>query len=299
MLLTRSGLAALGLVAAFFATAAGLTGAADTPAEKPKGQRIFVMGHSFHMPIAQPLDQMAKAAGFEGGKIVGTQVLGGSSVTQHWEKADNPAKKALLSGEVDVLTVSPNGKTIPDPALEKFAELLLEHNKHGRLTVQASWAGADGNRGAGGFKNADRDKAVPAELRKAWAPLTNKLRDQVKSINEKLSEKHKRQVLFFVPVGEAVIQLRERVAKGEMPGVARQSDLFRDDLGHGKPPIYVLNAYCHYAVIYGRSPVGLPVPDMLKKADLGENTEKVNKIIQEIAWEAVKGEPTSGVQAAK
>jgi hypothetical protein len=282
-----------------FATAAGLTGAADAPAEKPKGQRLFVMGHSFHMPIAQPLDQMAKAAGFEGGKVVGTQGLGGSSVTQHWEKADNLAKKALVAGEVDVLTVSPNGKTIPDPALEKFAELLLEHNKNGRMTVQASWAGADGNRGAGGFKNADRDRAVPAELRKAWAPLTNKLRDQVQSINDKLSEKHKRQVLCFVPVGEAVIQLRERVAKGEVPGVTRQSDLFRDDLGHGKPPIYVLNAYCHYAVIYGRSPVGLPVPDMLKKAELGEHTEKVNQILQEIAWEAVKGEPTSGVQPAK
>jgi hypothetical protein len=257
------------------------------------------MGHSFHMPIAQPLDQMARAAGFEGHKIVGTQALGGSSVTQHWEKADNPAKKALVSGEVDVLTVSPNGRVIPDPALEKFAELLLEHNPNGRLTVQASWAGADGQRGAGGFKNADRDKAVPAELRKAWAPLTNKLCDQVKATNEKLSAKHQRQVLFFVPVGEAVLQLRARVAKGEVPGVARQSDLFRDDLGHGQPPISVLNAYCHYAVIYGRSPVGLPVPDLLKKAELGEYTEKVNRILQEIAWEAVKGEPTSGVQAAK
>src|SRR4029077_10222820 len=86
---------------------AGLPGPADAPAEKPKGQRVFVMGHSFHMPIAQPLDQMAGAAGFEGGKLVGTQVLGGSSVSQHWEKADNPARKALASGEVDVLTVSP------------------------------------------------------------------------------------------------------------------------------------------------------------------------------------------------
>src|SRR5205085_7353153 len=131
-------------------------------------------------------------------------------------------------------TVSPNGKTLPDPALEKFAALLLEHNKNGRMTVQASWAGADGSPRGRGFKNADRDKAVPAELRKAWAPLTNKLRDQVKSINERLSEKHQRQVLFLVPVGEAVIQLRERVVKGEVPGVARQSDLFRDDLGHGK-----------------------------------------------------------------
>lgn len=296
MLLTRILLPAL--LAGVFTVPAGLTGATEVQTDKPKGQRIFVMGHSFHMPIAQPLDQMAQAAGFEGGKIIGTQALGGSSVTQHWEKADNSAKKALMAGAVDVLTVSPNGKLIPDPALEKFADLLLEHNKSGRMTVQASWAGADGKRGTG-FKNADRDNAAPAELRKAWAPLTNKLRDQVKSINEKLAQKHQRQVLFFVPVGEAVIQLRERVVKGEVSGVAKQSDLFRDDLGHGKPPIYVLNGYCHFAVVYGRSPVGLPVPDLLKKAGLGEHTEKVNQILQEVAWEAVKGEPLSGIKAAK
>src|SRR5262245_42128941 len=103
MTLARSRLA-LGLVTAFFAATVAPTGAADAPAEKPKAQRIFVMGHSFHVPIAQPLDQMARAAGFEGKQIVGTQFLGGSSVSQHWEKADNPAKQALLSGQVDVLT---------------------------------------------------------------------------------------------------------------------------------------------------------------------------------------------------
>jgi hypothetical protein len=290
---TRARIPLLGLAAVYLVAAAGRVAGEDAPADAPRGQRIFVMGHSFHMPIAQPLDQMAKAAGFAGGKIVGTQVLGGSSVTQHWDKADNPAKKALESGGVDVLTVSPSGKTLPDPAL------LLRHNENGRMTVQASWAAADGRRGAGGFKNADRDRAVPAELRQAWAPLTNRLRDQVKAINEQLAAKHRRQVLFMVPVGEAVIRLRERVSKGEVPGVARQSDLFRDDLGHGKPPIYVLNAYCHYAVIYGRSPVGLPAPGLLKKADLGADTEKVNRILQEIAWEAVQGEPTSGVRAAR
>src|SRR4051812_26366209 len=93
MLPTRSRNAALVVVTTFFAAAVRLTDAADAAAEKPTGQRLFIMGHSFHMPIAQPLDQMAKAARFPGGKIVGTQVLGGSSVTQHWEKADNSAKK--------------------------------------------------------------------------------------------------------------------------------------------------------------------------------------------------------------
>lgn len=284
------------LVASLYIAATGLTGA-DSPAKKPKGQRVFVMGHSFHMPIARPLDQMVKAADLDGARLVGTQGIGGSSVSQHWEKEDNLAKKALLTGAVDVLTVAPHGKLLPDPALERFAELMLEHNPAGRLTVQASWVPLDGRRRD--FKNADRDKTVPADLRKVGTEFTDRLRDQVKAINEKLAAKHKRPVLFLVPVGEAVVRVRERVAAGEVPGIARQSDLFRDDLGHGKPPVYVLNAYCHFAVIYGRSPAGLPAPDLLRDGGLGNNTEKVNRILQEIAWEAVRGEPASGVKAAK
>src|SRR3954469_14129675 len=166
MLVTRG--QSLALLIAFVAPAAGLMPAADAP-EKPRGQRVFVMGHSFHLPIALPLDAMARAAGFDGGKLVGTQMLGGSSITQHWEKADNLAKKALTAGEVDVLTVSPSGKMLPDPGMEKFAELLLEHNKDARMTVQASW-GSDGS-ALGSFKNADRDKTNPGDLRKTWAPI--------------------------------------------------------------------------------------------------------------------------------
>lgn len=193
--------------------------------------------------------------------------------------------------------MAPN-RLLPDPAIGKFADLLLEHNPAGRVTVQASWAPLDGV-GGKGFKNEQRDGADPAALRKAWAPITDKVREQVKGLNDGYAGKYKRPVLFVVPVGDAVIGLRKRVAKGEVPGIAGQSDLFRDNLGHGKPPVYVLNAYCHFAVIYGRTPVGLPVPGLLKQAGLGENTEKVNKVLQEVAWQAVTAELASGVKAGK
>jgi hypothetical protein len=175
---------------------------------------------------------------------------------------------------------------------------LLEHNPNGRVTVQASWYPLDGNIAArGSFKNAQRDAADPTTFHKTWGVVTDKVRAQVNAINEKYADKYHRQIAFLVPVGEAVIRLRERVVKGQVPGIAKQSELFRDDLGHGKPPIYVLNAYCHFAVIFGRTPVGLPVPDMLRNAGLGENTDKVNRVLQEVAWEAVTDEPASGVKA--
>jgi hypothetical protein len=269
---------------------------ANWPTTKPAGQRVFVAGHSFHVPVAALLAQIAKGAGVDH-VAAGQQSIGGSTVTQHWNLADdkNKAKTAIKDGKVDVLTLSPN-ILLPDEAIDKFTDLLLEHNPAGRVTVQASWVPRDGMVLAA-FVNAQRDTTDLAELRKLSAPFMDKVRAQVKAINERHAGKFNRPVAFVVPIGEAVVRLRERVAKGEVPGIAKQSDLFKDPLGHGKEPVYVLNAYCHYAVIYGRSPAGLPVPEGLAKAGLGENTAKVNAILQEIAWAVATEEPLSGVKA--
>jgi hypothetical protein len=262
---------------------------------QPAGQRVFVCGHSFHMPIAAMLEPMARAAGIGEHRLAGTQGIGGSTVTQHWDvpDPDNKVRAAIRGGAVDVLTLAPN-RLLPDDAIDKFTVLLLQHNPKGRVTVQASWYPRDGKAGAG-FKNAQRDDTDPQQLRQVSMPITDKLRAQVEALNKKLGTPQ-RPVVLLVPVGEAVTLLRERVAKGDVPGIARQSELFRDDLGHGKAPIYVLNAYCHHAVIYGQSPVGLPVPDALKSAGLGDHTAAVNRILQECAWKAVTGEPFSGLR---
>jgi hypothetical protein len=273
--------------------------AADRPTATPKGQRIFIAGHSFHIPIVSPLGQIAKSAGIDQ-TLAGTQSIGGSTTTQHWERADemNTAKQAIKAGKVDVLTLSPHHKLMPDPAIDKFVDLVLENNPQGRVLLQASWMLSDGQ--SKGFTTASRDTADPAELRKTWESLYYvPLRKQVKSINDAHAQKLRRPVVLIVPAGEALLRLRERVAKGEVPGIAKQSDLYRDASGHGGPPMGVLTAYCHFAVIYGRSPVGLPVPDTLKAANLGENTAKVNRILQECAWESVASEPASGVKSMR
>lgn len=265
-------------------------------AQAAKPVRVFTAGHSFHMPIVTPLGEIAKSAGLDH-VVAGSQSIGGSTVSQHWALPDdkNKAKKALGTGEADVLTLSPH-LLLPDPAIDKFTALLLEHNPNGRVLVQASWMPRDG-RLLPGFKNAARDDTKPDQLRAIGKPYADKIHEQVTAINAAYAEKAKRQIAFVVPTAEAVTLLRERVVKGEVPGIAKQSELFRDDLGHGKEPIYLLNAYCHFAVIYGKSPVGLPSPAAFKKANLGDNTDKVNRILQEIAWQAVTGEPLSGVKA--
>jgi hypothetical protein len=249
--------------------------------DPPAGQRVYICGHSFHVMMAAPLEQIAQAAGIKDHVLAGKSILGGSSVTKHWEVPDdrNVIKTAIRQGKVDVLTLSPNGKVLPDEGIPKFIDLLLESNPKGRVLVQASWAGMDGHRG-GIFKNVDRDKADPNEVRKRSEPINQKLTEQIQELHKKYREKAGRRVVFLVPVGEAVLRLRERVVQGQAPGVTRQSELFRDDLGHGKPPIAVLVAYCHYAIIYRCSPVGLPAPDELKRAGLGQNTEALNRVLR-------------------
>ena len=51
---------------------------AQAPEAAPKGQRIFVCGHSFHVPIATPLEDVARLAGVADHELLGTQFLGGS-----------------------------------------------------------------------------------------------------------------------------------------------------------------------------------------------------------------------------
>ena len=112
-----------------------------------------------------------------------------------------------------------------------------------------------------------------------------------------LNKKHKKQVLFVVPIGKAVIALREKIIAGKAPGLKEQKDLFVDPIGHAAPPLMALNAYCHYAVIYRKSPVGLPVPAVLAKAKNATYPEELNPLLQELAWRAVTQNPLSGVTA--
>jgi len=57
-----------------------------------------------------------------------------------------------------------------------------------------------------------------------------------------------------------------------------------------------LSAYCHFAVIYRRSPIGLPLPSVL-----GSNPawgDALNRLLQQLAWDAVTRHPLSGVKAS-
>jgi hypothetical protein len=275
-----------------------VSGTGPTPAIQPTladqgpGPRLFVCSHSFMIYTATMLPPMAQAAGL-GFQGAGRQMIGGSQVIQHWNIPDekNRAKTALREGKVDVLTLSPH-ILLPDQGIDNFTKLGLEKNPNLRVLVQASWPARDGEISPD-FHNDKRNAATVDSLHKMMAghhsAWLTPLEKQVQALNSAVGK----EAVHIIPACEAVATLRERLAEGKAPGLTQQTDLFRDDLGHPKAPLAVLVTYCHFATLYGRSPVGLPVPAELKEIP---HAEELNKLLQEIAWETVTHYPLSGVK---
>ena len=207
-------------------------------------------------------------------------------------EGSNKAKQALRSGHADVLTVSPIW--LPDEGIEEFARLAVKHNPEARVTVQEYWLPNDEYVPVyplETFKTTDHNAISGAELRRRHAPYIRDMDDYLRVVNMHLG----RDVAFAVPVGQATIALREKVVVGEAPGLHTQEDLFSDSWGHPTEPLQVLAAYCHFSVIYRSSPVGLPGPNGLALPIQGG--EQLNVLLQELAWDAVKRHPLSGVRA--
>lgn len=257
----------------------------------PAGLKVLTAGHSFHVWMPPLVAEMAKAAGIQGHEQLAISSIGGSKVIQHWElpPEKNKAKPILEAGKADLFTMAPT--FLPDPGIENFTRLGLEHNPKIRFTLQQNWVPFEDPElwlSKSRPKSIDRDVITLAQLRAKHDPYFKMIEDHVKELNARIPAAK----IAIVPSGEAVIALREKVIKGEAPGIRTQNELFTDVLGHPGPQIRVLSAYCHFSVIYRRSPVGLPVISQLTKLP---EAEKLNRLLQEIAWKAVSEHPMSGV----
>jgi|SRR5579872_3871952 len=267
------------------------------PASTPKGQRVFFASHSLMWYVPPPLGEMAEAAKIKDHKLVDIQRIGASKTLQHWNLPENQnkAKQALKKGDVDVFVMSP--VQFPDEGIDNFVKLGLENNPDMRFTVQVSWGGWDIDNQdfpKGATNNVDRNK-TPEQLKKLYERNIKAAEAQADEVNKKAGKK----VLFLVPSAQAVVTLRTRIYNKEMPGLSKQDELFRDAISHPSPPLEALNTYLHYVVIYRQSPVGLPMPKLLKDAKKDAWDEKFNRTLQEIAWETVTSYPYSGVKAEK
>lgn len=259
------------------------------------GQRVVTCGHSFHVFTYRQVAEMALAAGLKH-ELAGLSSIGGSTVQKHWAVPEEKSavKQVLKAGKADVLTLSPIW--LPDEAIEQFVKLGTEHNPALRITVQEYWMPNDEYEPVYPLqtrKKVDHNATDLAKLLDATLRYAKDIEDSIKGINHRLGK----DAVLIVPVGMAAVTLREKTIKGEAPGLKQQSDLFRDNWGHANPPLQILSSYCHYAVIYRKSPVGLPVPQAFKllKDMSDEDKAKLNTLLQQIAWDTVSTHPMSGI----
>jgi hypothetical protein len=335
------------------ACAAQTENAANVKDAKPAGMHVYYASHSLMWDMPPVLTEVTKAYGIKDHNVVNIDMIGVSRTSQFWDRADaqNPAKKALIEGKLDAFVMSPIG--MPDPAIENFVKLGLEHNPKMKFYVQISWPGmglvdnddmgnmmgggmmgggmmgggrrggatpsgapvngtaaaapgGDGGRGGrgggmmgggmmGGMMGGGQDyNKTPEEIAKINVKNNKSAEDQAKKINDEAGKT----VLYLIPTAQAHNALRIMIYNKEMPGMTDQGEVFRDGIGHPTDPVIALNAYLHFAVMYGVSPVGLPVPSVLKNSRKPEyRDEKFNRILQELAWKTVINYPPSGVKA--
>lgn len=240
-----------------------------------KGVHMATTGHSLHL--------------FVPGMVVHTCNLAG--IKDHVHVRGAPVDAFSAGKRVDVLTTSPFSNPLaPDKRFNELVERALKHNPRMRILAQVSWLNFDAPRRP--KAPVDRGAATGESLRAAHAPYLKNVRDQVEALNKQYGKR----AIYLVPVAQATIALREKIIAGAAPGLKSQADLFRDDLGHATPPLMVLTGYCNWAVIYRRSPVGLPLHPGLRSAKGAPAwDERLDRLLQQLAWDAVLQEPLSGV----
>lgn len=298
-------------------------GAGEQTAPITAGQKIVMATHSFNVfvgpsrrgePSPGPLAALAAERGKSGHETLAVQMIGGSTPMQHWNQGDgddsrNIAKAALKAGgaDVSVFTMSPNA-IMPEDGIDRFGDFIIAHNPNARIMVQSSWSAYDGQgstpsvggSGGGDYSNDQRD-TIDMKTLDSWIAGVSayaggrpdylpKMRAQLAGIDKRAG----REITFVVPSSIAVYNLRKQVLAGNVPGVAKQSELFRDPIGHPTTPTANIVTYVWYAAMYRESPVGLQA-----LVDPNDPTSAAREqLMQKIAWNAVVGEPKSGVKGA-
>jgi len=317
--LIRFGSRAVGLPTSGAALVIATLLAAGTPVDAQQrfagppideGQHYFMATHSFSLFIgrnaaAGPLERLAQEAQLEGHENLGIQMIGSSTPMQHWNQGDgddsqNLAKVALRAGGVDVFTMTPN-EVMPEEGIDLFGDLVMETNPGGRMLVQHSWPPWDGNgttvsvggTGESDFTNEDRDLAdietIQARIDASHAEggYLERMRTQLDDINVRAGY----DLAFVVPSADAVRRLRQEVLRGRIPGIEKQSELFRDAIGHANTPVANLVTYVWFTVMYRQPASGLTA---LMDPDDPTSAER-ERLLQQIAWEVVAAEPMAGV----
>lgn len=267
------------------------------PLPAPDGPlRVYHLGHSLvgrDMPAM--LAQMA-------GHGYNSQLGWGASLDQHWRgdvpgmDAENAtaafraAGAAVDSGDYDAVVLTEMVElrdAIADHdsahALARWATRARAARPDVRLYLYETWHRTDDPAGW-----AARIAADGPALWQGTLLAQAMAQDEVGTIH-------------IIPGGTVLAAVVAQIAAGRVPGLPRRDDLFAkgaagvDTIHLNDAGNYII-ALTHYAVLYHRSPVGLPhdltLADGSPMAPMSQDTARA---LQEVVWQTVLEYPFSGV----
>ncbi len=258
---------------------------------------VYHLGHSL---VGKDMPAMvAQLAGT--GHSYNSQLGWGANLREHWEP-DVPVSgfeqenthqefrdphEALGSGEYDAVVLTealPIRSAIkyqdPQKYLHKWAVAAWTGNPETRVYLYESWHGLDVEEGW--LTRLDQD------LELYW---------EGEILLRALAYEDVNNPIYVIPVGQVMAAFARRVEKENGIGpIQTHEDLFSDDIHFNDYGAYLV-ALTHYAVLYGRSPVGLS--HKLKRWDGSAAVspgQEAARAMQETVWDVVTSYPPSGVK---
>jgi hypothetical protein len=267
------------------------------------GMAVYHLGHSLvgrDMPAM--LAQLAAAAGITG-HAHGSQLGWGASLDQHRRgdvpgfaeenahPAHRPVAGALASGTYDAVVLTEMVE-IRDAiryhdsaaALAHWAAAARAGNPQARVYLYETWHRLDD--AEGWLERIDRD------LARYW---------QGGLMRPAMAE-DATGTLYLIPAGQVMAAVVRAIEAGQVPGLTARTDLFARTPEGAVDPIHMndrgnaIIAMTHFAVLYHRSPVGLP--HALTRAD-GTPAEPLPDaavpVIQSLVWQTVRRYAETGL----
>lgn len=271
------------------------------PPDKP--MRVFHIGHSLvgrDMPVM--LEQLAGL-----GHDHRSQLGWGATLKSHWEpdvpingfEQENAhpryqdAMTAVKGGQFDALVltemieIKDAIKYFDSPAyLRQWARLARNTQPKTRVYLYETWHPL--NDPQGWLQRLDED------LLRHWE-------DEL--LAKAMAHGDTGGPIYVIPAGQVMARFVRRLEQsGGLPGLSSREDLFalngngtRDNIHINDLGSYLV-ALTHYAVLYQRSPAGLP--HRLLRADGSAAvapSNEVAKLMQEVVWDVVTSYPKTGV----
>ena len=264
-----------------------------SPAETPLS--VYFIGHSLvgrDMPAI--LAQLAGA-----GHSYDSQLGWGAELQAHWgdetldgaeTENDHPrfreAHEAVASGDYDAVVMTEK-IGIEDAIkyhdswhyLSLWAEKAAAANPDVRLYLYETWHPLNV---AEGWRT-----RLETDLAKNW---------EREIIDRALASDRVDRPIYVIPGGQVMARFTQEIeARSGVGDIQSAADLFEDNIHLNHAGAYLI-ALTHYAVLYGRSPVGLP-HDLrdAKGAALPSISASVAQLMQTVVWDVVVQYPRTGV----